>query len=147
MPPNAAIEGIRRHQEAIETDRRTIAHERAILDAWEKSLAREERAMRRALEAVDETGQTRLINPITQRPYVPMAAPEHRGEVLEAFEKHGPAHDRCIPQIELERITGMSSGTVSRAVRDLEAEGRLWRAGRTSKRSPIWTDVRPEGVT
>lgn len=141
---NPSETGVREHLAAIEKDRETIAHERALLDSWAKSLDREERMARRALESVDETGQVRLINPITQRPFVPTTKPEDRDKIMDVFFRVGPSVDRRITQVDLERHTAMSSGTVSRCVRDLEAEGKLYRVGRTAKRSTIWSDVRPE---
>lgn len=142
---NAAETRLREELDGIEHDRAVIAHERSLLESWERSVDRYERALRRALEAVDETGQTRLINPLTNRPHVPVSTTEQRAAVVSVFRTHGPAHERRISQKDLERYSGMSSGMLSRAVRDLEAEGKLHRVGRTPKRSPIWSDVRPDG--
>jgi hypothetical protein len=133
-------DGVRAHLARIERDRMTIEHERHMLDSWAASLDREERLCRRALEFVDESGQTRLINPTTMRPYKQQARPEHRAKVMEVWAKCAPAYDRQMPQIELERHTGLSSGSLSRAMRDLEAAGTLRRAGKTGRGSPIWTD-------
>lgn len=141
---NASEKAVREHLARIDEDRQTLAHERALLDSWQKSLDREERMARRALEAVDESGQVRLVNPVTGRAHVAQSKPEHRAAVMETFNKIAPAHERRIPQVELERHVSMTSGTLSRAVRDLEAEGVLFRVGVTPRRSPIWSDIHPE---
>lgn len=141
---NHSEDGVRRHLAAIDADRATIAHERSLLDAWEASLDREQRMASRALESVDSTGQVSLINPLTGRHHVPKSTEEQRAAIVAVFTTHGPASDRRISQRELVDHTGMSSGMVSRAVHDLEAEGRLHRVGMTPKRSPILTDIRPE---
>ena len=140
---NPSETGVREHLDRITADRRTIEHERHLLDAWSKSLDREERMARRALEHVDESGQARLVNPLTMRPYKPQSKPEHRQAIVDVFARCGPAYDRRMPQREIERHTALSSGTLSRAVRDLEAEGVLFRVGQTAKGSPLWSDVRP----
>lgn len=142
---NESEDGVRRHLTAIADDRRVIAHERNLLDSWERGLNREERMARRALEAVDESGQVRLVNPLTGRAHVPSSNNDQRAAVMVAFRKVAPAHDRRVPQRELERHAGLSSGTLSRTVRDLEAQGVLFRVGMTAKRSALWSDVRPEG--
>lgn len=141
---NGTERAIRAHIEQIERDRAVVAHERAMLDSHEKSLDREERMARKALSVVDDTGQVRLINPVTGRTHVSVSTPEQREKLRDVFRTHGPALERRISQRDLERISAMSSGMVSRVVRDLEGEGVLFRVGKTAKGSPIWTDTRPE---
>lgn len=100
---------------------------------------------RKALEAVDESGQVRLVNPLTGRAHAPTTSEAARRGVLEAFRLIAPSFERRVPQVALEQHAGLTSGTLSRAVRDLEAMGALFRVGVTPKRSPIWSDQRPAG--
>lgn len=133
-PADAVRDGLDR----VQADRAVIARERAMLDAWEAGLDREEHAYRRALPLVDGA----LFDLRTGMPFKPQATQAQRNHVLDVLNSVGPAYESGVPQVELRRHTRMDSGALSRAVRDLEAMGRLERRGVTARRSPRWVLVR-----
>lgn len=132
----ASAHSLRSDLRSVADDRATIARERNLLDRWAASLDVLERNLRRALDYVDPAGQHMLLDPAAGRAYKPQSSEQQREAVLQAFTARPGV--TSISQVSLETLTGLDSGALSRAVRDLEVMGKLERHGKTARRSTVW---------